>query len=221
MKKLGVFTLLMLNLTAFSQHNVGVKLHMGLSIITDAYTWPKNSHKNQFAPSAYTGIYYDFNIGDKSVIGSEILFIQIEGKSKFEFDLFDDERNYLGQYISNNRFHSSYIGIPVYYSIKRNKLKISIGVQGSLLLYSTGRSQSKNIQNGNIIDKSDVKIGGLFDKYDLGLRAGFGYKLSDELSIEGNCYYGLNRIMEIGRQYMNWQNNQFTIGLKYSLWKSP
>ena len=206
-------------MTVFAQSDFGIKLNGGLSRISNSAqkevyntTWMV-----QLAPSGQGGIFYNFHFGEKSVLGAELLFVQIEGKEQIEFVLTDENGNNAGHVTDKVYKHISYLGCPVYYGLQLNKVSINIGAQASFTLISSARSKGQAIYNDTITrfsnkyDKLNIK------KYDFGLRAGIIFKLTDKISFEGNYYFGLNNIFNNQTLYWTWRVQQATIGVKYNL----
>jgi len=115
--------------------------------------------------------------------------------------------------------HVSYLGLPVYYGLKLNKLTVNIGFQASLVLFSSVRVKKAG-SDSYPFDWANNYEELTLDRYDFGIRAGLIYSLTDKIAIEGTYYYGLNDITS--NEYPEeWKNQQITIGIRYTVTKSP
>lgn len=174
-----------------------------------------------FVPSGQAGFYYNLVLCNKSSLGAELLFSQIEGKNKMEMDLHDFEGNKVGHASDIYLSHISYLSLPVYYGFNIKKLTINGGFQVSYALASSGRDKNdatiielheEHYSTNNKID--DIHI----EKFDFGPRAGIIYHLTDKLSVEGMYYYGLNNIQKGKLRLWELKVQQMTFGIRYVLW---
>lgn len=216
-REITILVLLIIGMTGFGQQNLGLKINAGLSKISNNLNSPQSKIVIQFVPSGYVGLFYDLQLGDRSRLGAELLFIQIEGKERHETDLTDQSGNPTGELLTSEVWkHISYIGMPIWYGFKVNKLTINIGLQVSTVLTSRGREKGRVLYNGDVIvwDKSgEINI----DSYDFGPRAGLIFSLTDKFAIEGTYYYGINNILgnSLATDW-TWRIHQTTIGIKYN-----
>lgn len=214
-KKLSILLLLVINLSVFGQHNFGLKINGGLSRIPSTYGQSVSSWTVHFAPSGAFGFFYNMQLNSKSVIGSELLFVQIEGKEKLKMDLIANGNN-IG--IGTGAFykHISYLSLPIYYGYNFNKLTVNIGFLTSLLLNSSARDKGQVNVSGKITTW-DRKLKELnIDRYDFGPRAGVTYNLTNKFAIEGMYYFGVNNILDNDLQNWTWRVQQATVGLRYT-----
>lgn len=217
MKRLiAILTLLTFNLTVFAQSEFGAKINGGLSKISNSFDHPGYKYTTPFTPSGQVGLFYTFHFGDMSILGAELLFLQIGGKEKLEIDLIDSNGDIAGFSIDETWRHFSYLSLPISYGFKLNKLTINIGFQSSLIFLANSRIKVTGKYNGESYNK-DFKSNRLnIAKYDFGPRAGFFFDLTDKLAFEGNYYYGLNDVMLSLRSW-KWNVHQMTIGIRYSI----
>ncbi len=118
--------LIIFNLSIFAQHNFGVKINGGLSKITENLNVTNTkTEKYYFKPSMQFGLFYNFNF-KKSLIGTELLFVQIEGQHYKEYYVTDNFGNPTNSLIKDNVWqHISYLGIPIYYGFKIKKINFN------------------------------------------------------------------------------------------------
>jgi hypothetical protein len=219
-RKLTILFLFVLNVAIYGQHNLGLKLNVGLSRISDSFNPDNATLKVKCAPSGQVGLYYDFQLGDKLLLGTELLFIHIEGRQRIEMDLIDISGNLVGQSTTDVYDHISYLGLPIYCGIRFNNLKINVGFQVAYVLTSSGREKNKSVLNGNISNWDDKSDNLNIDNLDYGPRLGLIFNLCDRLAIEGVYYYGINNILTQDiDMYMSKKIQQVTIGLRYTLRK--
>lgn len=135
---LTVFTFPHLN--TFGQNQFGVKASGGLSKITNSDEFVNITHSTPFVPSGQFGFFYSHPLHEKSSLGAELLFSQIEGKDIIDFDLDDLGEN--TTHVTNVTFrHISYLSLPVYYGFNSKKLTINVGFQISRALIKNGREK--------------------------------------------------------------------------------
>jgi hypothetical protein len=149
-----------------------------------------------YRPSGQIGVFYNFHLGSSSSMGTELLLLQIEGKSKYKKvsgDSYDVLR------------HLTYVGLPIYYGYKVKKIECNLGFQFNYLL--RGKEQNGNF--GNETYKANI------DKFDYGVRGGIIYDYSNKFEIEGNYYFGINNIWADTYHKGNWKVRQLTVGLRY------
>ena len=207
----------MINIHVFGQHTFGVKISGGVSRISSSLTFINGTLKTLYTPSGQGGLFYNFKLGDKSNVGAELLFLQIEGREKIRpHDIVDFNGNIIGHGGSDFYKHISYIGLPVYYGFKINKIIVNVGFQASIAIASSARDKGQFTVNGNTI-KWDNKTNDLrVDAYDYGPRVGIVFNLNDHFALEGTYYYGINNILNSNIIDWVWKVQQATIGLRYT-----
>jgi hypothetical protein len=219
-KYLLLFLLQNLCISAYGQYKWGIKINGGVSRIYNSFSSssdPYTLSKIKFAPSGHAGIFYSSQLGNNSLFGLEILFLQIRGYEKTEIDLIDFNQNNIGYSRLNVHRNISYIGLPLYYTIKINRLSVNAGMQASFAISSNGREEGearaleKVIQIKNKYKPLNIK------SYDFGPRAGIDYRLNKYWSIEGIYYFGVNNIIKESPLGKIWRVQQATIGIKYNL----
>jgi hypothetical protein len=215
-----------ININAFGQQQWGVKVSGGISRIygqLERYDLPSFDNTSSFSPSFQAGIYYKLPMSKNTSLGAEILYSKIEGEQDITWDYQAGDVENQGSTITNEDI--SYLSLPVYYGITFKRLTISGGVQFSYLLSSSGTFKFER----TIIIKSEEGVKRLdgmqreFDDLDIkdidfGPRAGFIYRLSDKLSMEGMFYYGLNNINQLPSSEETLKVQQMTLGVRYALW---
>ena len=213
---LSILILSTICLTTFGQHDFGIKLNGGLSKITANRNTSNTTSKYSFAPSGQGGLFYNLNLGKRSLIGAELLFSQIESKEEMKIIYTDNFGNPTGEFGTTNLdYHISYFSIPVYYGFKIKSLTINLGVQTSFAFASRGHWISKAPYNGSTLtfeDEGKLNI----DSYDFGPRAGLIFNLSKRIAVEATYYYGINNILSTtAPPEWNWKIQQITLGLRY------
>ncbi len=216
MRKLfSLLTLLIIDLTAFGQYEIGLKANGGLSCISAKLNSTQITQKFYFVSSGQGGIFSNFHLGDKSLLGTELLFMQIEGKEHSEISVPDQYGNPTGQSISEVIWrHISYLSIPIYYGYKIKKLTINFGVQTSFMLTNSVHSEIQSSIPLVYVTPPSAKLD--IDSYDFGIRAGLGYSLTTKFAIETTYYYGLNNILKSNTTNSIWKVQQMTVGLRYN-----
>lgn len=201
-------------MTAFGQHNIGIKANGGLSYLsTKVLSNETRVDKIYLAPSGQGGLFYNLYLHDKFLLGAELLFVQIEGKQYVEMPA--SGYNPTEIMVTDNIWrHISYLGIPLYFGYNLKKFNVNLGFQIGITLASSGRvkGQAPGIPSWDYkSDKLDI------DNYDYGARAGINFNLTDKFSIETNYYYGINNILKNQTGDRKWNVQQMTLGLRYRL----
>lgn len=218
-KHLIIIILLSINLKASGQYNSGLKFNAGLSRIAKEFNKLNESLNPavQFAPSGQVGIFHNLSLNSNSILGLELLLVQIGGKDKQDIYIIDFNGTNIGQGTSNTYFHISYLTLPVYYGLKLNKLTLNFGFQGSVLLGSNGRSKGQIHYTQQIVTWDNKSKGLNIDKFDFGPRAGVIFNLTDKLAVEGIYYHGINNILANNISMETWRIRQIIVGLRYNL----
>ena len=211
-----VLTIQIICLTASAQHGFGVKANGGLSYITTVMSG--QNQKFYFRPSGQSGLFYSFHFKNRFYIGAEVLFVPIYGKEYFIVKYTDNNGNYTGKYVEDIIYRYIYnLGIPIYFGSSYKKFNINLGLRTHFVLASGGREIGKTFYNGQLYtwnNRAD-KLG--INNRDYGVSIGLLYKLSDQISIETNYYYGLTNLLKDRSLTKNWtwRVQQVTLGLRY------
>lgn len=216
-----ILTILITNLATYAQQQMGVKINGGLSKITISSEIVDNPFETHFVPSGQAGAYYHLPVRNAFSLGAELLFSQIEGKDRMEYDLTDLDGNIEGHVKSIGYRHISYLSLPVYFGVTVKKLTLNAGFQLSYAFSSSGRTKS----NGTFYEQgqeqsysSDSKSDNINIKiWDFGPRAGIIYPLTKRLDLEGTYYYGLNNIQKGEDPMWKLKAQQITLGVRYAL----
>ena len=188
MKKAIIILFVFVNIITFGQHNLGSKLNGGVSKVNNTIKISNGTIYNQFAPSGQIGLFYNFDFTKKSSFNIELLFNQIEGKERTEFDLTDEYGGVIGNVKIDFNKHLSYISLPIFYGYKLKRFKIELGIQLSLLLTSSGNGQTKMLYNGDNSTSENKYDDLLIDNYDYGSILGLSYDITDKIIVVGNFY---------------------------------
>lgn len=216
---LTILALLILNLTALGQHHLGLKVNGGISRMSNSSNPSNSTNTVHLAPSGNGGLFYNYELGGKSILGADLLFTQIGGIEKIEFDL-TSNGDIIGNTAGTMYKHISYLSLPIFYGIKLNDLTINIGFQFSYAITSSGRQKGEATINGER-KTFDTKFDKLnIDPFDFGPRAGLAYSITDNFAIEGTYYYGINNIIAKDGPSWTWRIQQATIGIKYAFLNS-
>ncbi|MCE9539114.1 MAG: PorT family protein [Bacteroidetes bacterium] len=219
-KLLYLLTIFHSSFSVFGQQEIGIKANVGLSRIYNNENSPLTTLKIYFVPSGQGGIFYNFNFGNKSLLGAELLFIQINGKEQLDLQGTDIHGQPSGEtFTDNTEKHISYLGLPIYYGFKIKKLTLNLGIQTSLVLMSGGEEKGQVPDGYGGISTWDNKFDKLYiDAFDFGARAGLIFNLTNKFSIEGTYYYGINNILQKDKynSELKWKIQQMTIGLRYT-----
>ena len=219
MKFLPIVSLIVLiNTPNFCQSDFGLKINAGISNIKLNNQSVNSVRSPRIGYSGQLGVYSTFSIGRKSYLGTEALYIIINGGERLRIESTDAQGIFTGDFIISDVKRSlSYIGIPLYYGLNFDKWSFNIGVRASLLLASSGSEKGEvPLPNGEVTTFSNETDMLNIDSFDFGLRFGMNYKISDIGFIEGNFFHGIKDLQEtkiLRKTY------QATLGLKYRLFQ--
>jgi len=213
-QKLIFLLLLTASLNAISQHSLGLKATGGLSKVSSYVQQSTPEHKIQFDISGNAGIFYTIKMGNKSILGTELLYAHIGGIQNYTLNISSSNTNNFTTVFNRQRI--SYLSLPIYYGRTFNKCTVNLGFQASMLLASGATSITESVVNG-VTDVYEYEYDDLFiDNYDFGARIGIIYKLGSKLSVEGSYYFGVNNI-SVDNLYNYFAVQQGTIGVRYNL----
>lgn len=211
------------NVMAFGQQQLGVKASGGISRIygsLEARDLSPSATTTSFSPSIQAGLYYNLPMAKNAAIGAELLYSHVEGGQTHEWDYSGDVSNFTYEQIS-------YLSLPVYVGYTYKRLTINAGFQVSYAISSSGRQESsyKIIEfdeNADPIQREESFVRELNDldikDFDFGPRAGFIYRLTNRLSMEGMFYYGIRNINQLKSSEEALKIQQMTVGIRYALW---
>mgnify|MGYP002630114898 CR=1 FL=1 len=217
-KRLAVNLLLLLILSTFAiagkaQQQLGVKFNAGYSVVTNSFIPNTGGKSVVWQPSTQLGIYGQIRSNSNVSFGAEVLANSVRCKEQVSIDVFDSSGAKVG-YVHDVLVKSLlYLSIPIYASVRANRLTVNLGVQPSFALLGNGFSTFSGIVNGisfetNYSDKLVV------DGFDFGFRLGFGFDLTEKMSIDGNYFHGVNDITSLSYIPI-WRIRQLSLGLKY------
>ncbi|MBK8483690.1 MAG: outer membrane beta-barrel protein [Saprospiraceae bacterium] len=117
--------------------NIGITANLGLSKVTSNFL-VSDDYKVKYTYSGNIGVFIEKEIGNKSSLGAEVLWVQIGGKETTDNKIltaFDGQDLKVVGIISDvAKLNSSYIAFPFYYRVQLNKIGIKIGLQTMFFL---------------------------------------------------------------------------------------
>lgn len=195
---------------------VGLKLNVGLSKIPETLELSAGTNHSKIGFSGTAGIFLKFKTTSKSFVQSEILLIHAAGEERSETGISDNNGTKILELKASSKKQISYVGIPLFYGIQKNKTAISVGFQIACALNSSGSIESQRTEYGitmqHTYKQSELDI----KKFDYGPRLGLMYEVSNKVSLEGLYYHGLPNILDSNTNDTG-KVRQLTIGLQYTL----
>ncbi len=223
MKKLFSLILIFIaSSTIQAQHSLGLKGNAGISYLTTRIKDPDRiTQKFSFLPSLQVGLFYSYQLTQKVSLGTELLWIPIEGKEKRTSANLDENGHFTGNYSHSTLYRDiSYLGIPLYVGYTYKRWNFNLGVQMNYHL------RSSSSENGYGVDLTGQAVEWEFDggqlnidQFNIGIRPGCFYQLSDRVQFELNYFGGLNNIIDSPNltDIWNWKVQQLTAGLRLSV----
>lgn len=174
--------------------------------------------KTKAAFSGNVGVFLEKKLGTKYAIGLEALWVQMEGFEVDEniewFEASIEEQISIGYISEEYRFHTSYLGLPLYFRYEIGKFGFKGGLQTLFLLKTSTHFRSYGELKGEPFD-SEGKIDPLeLSKMDSGPKIGIDYTISPNLKLRMDYYHGV-RDIAIGRFDRERKNRQLGVGVSY------
>jgi hypothetical protein len=212
-----LFTVLMLN-TAKAQNLIGgVVGNIGFSKVTSAFFTP-GDFKVKFALSGNFGVFLEKRISQKSSLGMEALWVQMEGKEVSKdrtLMAFDGQQLVTVGVISDeSRLHISYLGLPFYYRIELGKVSIKAGVQSLLFLFANASYEGRGELYGEPFSTESKTKDIDLKSIDIGPKVGLDYQLNNRFRLRADYYYGLTDITSSEFSFQR-KNQQLCVGGNY------
>lgn len=222
-KHRNLLLLLVMTISIYSANSqnliIGGTGNIGLSKVTSDLPI-SGDYKVKFTLSGNLGMFLEKKIGQKSSLGIEALWVQIEGK-----EITDDkaltvfngqELEVIGVISDKSTLHSSYVGIPVYYRFEFGKIGIKGGFQSMIFLFASSNYEANGEINGEPYEAKSEMKDIKFDRIDIGPKVGIDYRLNKKLRLRADYYHGFTDITITSDEF-SWQrkNRQFNLGLNY------
>lgn len=222
MKKHQKFLLLLILIigmnSAKSQNLIiGGSGNIGLSKVTSNLPI-SGDYKVKFTLSGNLGLFLEKKIGQKSSLGIEALWVQIEGKevsNDVELTAYNgQELEVIGIISSKSTIHSSYLGIPVFYRFEFGRIEIKGGFQPMLFLFASSNYKANGEIYGEPYEAESAKKDIKFDRIDIGPKVGIDFRLNEKFRLRTDYYHGLLGITSAGFPWQR-RNRQFNLGVNY------
>jgi hypothetical protein len=218
-----ILTIFTSALTSFGQHNFGLKANLGLSYLTTRLELSSTQQIEQTfypMPSGQIGLYYSYQMTEKFIIGTELLFIPIYGRERIKIFYSDINGNLNGNQSDTYYNRNIYtLGFPIYLGYNYKRFNYNLGAQLHYALTSGGKEKGDMILNGNTLHFENKAKKLEINKIDYGLRAGIVFEKSDRLSLNANYYFGLTNLIDDSSfsSFWVWKVQLVTFGINYKL----
>lgn len=212
-----LFVMITLNTTKSQNLIGGVVGNIGFSKVTSAFVTP-GDFKVKSALSGNFGVFLEKRISQKSSLGMEALWVQMEGKevsTNRTLMAFDGQQLVNVGFISDaSGLHISYVGLPFYYRIEFGKVGLKAGVQPMIFLFASDSYKgSGELYNEPFSTESRTKDIDL-QRIDIGPKVGLDYQLNNKFRLRTDFYYGLTDITS-GESFFQRKNRQVCVGGNY------
>lgn len=212
-----LFVILTLNTTKAQNLMGGIVGNVGFSKVTSDLPISGN-YKVKFTLSGNLGVFLEKRISEKSSLGMEVLWVQMEGKEvtkdKGLIGIEGEQIVTVGVISDKANLHSSYLGLPFYYRLKLGRLGVKAGVQPMIFLFASSNYEaSGEVFNEPYFTESRTKDIS-FKSIDIGPKVGLDYQVNNKFRLRVDYYHGLT---DITMDSFPWQrkNRQFCIGGNY------
>lgn len=218
-RKMLLLLIMVIGLNSAKSQNlvIGGTGNIGLSKVTSNLPI-SGDYKVKFTLSGNLGMFLEKKIGQKSSLGIEALWVQIEGKeitvNKALTAFNGQELEVIGVISDKSTLHSSYVGIPVYYRFEFGKIGIKGGFQSMIFLFASSNYEASGEIYGEPYEAESEMKDIKFDRIDIGPKVGVDYRLNDKFRLRADYYHGLT---DITSDEFPWErrNRQFNLGINY------
>lgn len=203
-----------------SQHQFGLTLNPGISKFYNSANVENENNRSVFRFSGNGGLFYRY-YSNSIHFGSDLLFVQIQGKDIMKINFTDANGNIVDQQETEILRNISYIGIPVTIGFIKGKFKPEIGIQFMVPFRERGIDRGDINWNGNNYSWNTIYKDINILNYDFGIIIGSGFKLTEKFDLSFRYYYGFKNIFDGSPQLdWVWNNHQMTFGVKYNILKN-
>ena len=148
------------------------------------------------AKSGSLGFFAERKIGNYFALGSELLWVQIEGRENLAFFT-----------IEETRFHQSFIAIPTYASLLIKKFRIKGAIQPMIFVMDSYHSHSIPARSINTpLRQYDFEL----DRFSHGYKFGLEYSLSSHFRLKADFF-----TFSLKNGFHTQKNVQATLGVNY------
>ncbi len=198
-------------------YTMGLTANLGLSNIAKSDNL-LSSFKVNYSWSGSLGGFIEKKIGQNSFIGVELLWVQIEARESRNNAYVYPKAGLAIKEVSvlfdELKFHSSYLGIPIYYRIPYKKLYIKPGFQTMIFLFASAEENRLGIIN-RLPYETEKSESGEWKLLDFGPKIGLDYLLQSNLRIRMDYYLGISNIILGPTNSFKRSNRQATLGINY------
>jgi len=197
----------------------GPSLNAGISnvIFVKTDTIPDHVISNRVQFSFQAGAFANYNIGKKFSVGMELLYWWQNGKARDQFSFVDPITNKGVDQTNEYKAHLSYVTVPIFVQYYVSDVILMLGVQGGYKFAESGSLKITTTEEGNTSegDKTDVDLN--FVNYDVGLKAGVLYKLSDNFTAGVEYYNGRINLSQNSTYPYSSRNQYFYGAFRYNI----
>ena len=220
-----IFSLLLLFVVTVSDAQnltFGGTINLGPSVVTSNEP-TDGTFRTKAAFSGNFGMFMEKKISKNASLGIEGLWVQMEGYKVIEnveyfIHLGWNDNEKIGFITEEYNYHTSYLGLPIYFRYNIGKFGIKSGMQTLFLLRTSTHARSY----GELYDEpfdSEGKAKPLeLSSMDFGPKIGIDYQISPKLRILMDYYHG---IQDINADRWEWirKNRQLSVGISYTFSK--
>gem|GEM_PF-4371890 len=226
MKKLLVITLLSIAWPSFGQHELGIRGAGGISYFTTRFTAPLNFEQEFFIePVIQGGLFYSYHFKNNLRLGTEILWMNLEGREKMIVVNTDVNGNPNGLFTTVNTYRElSAIGIPLYIGYTHKKWSFNIGGELMVPLHSSSSENTYGVDQNNQAFEWNHDGGELnLDPINFGFYTGIYYDLNNLFALEAKYTSTMNNLLNSEQLSPSWKWEvlMLTVGLRFRILSPP
>ncbi|HMR90118.1 MAG TPA: outer membrane beta-barrel protein [Saprospiraceae bacterium] len=195
----------------------GWTINLGPSIVTSNERGA-GTLKTKAAFSGNFGVFLEKKLGKNAYLGIEGLWVQMEGFEVDEnieyYESYGEDFIKVGFITEEYKYHTSYLGLPIYLRYEIGKLGILGGVQTLFLLKTSTHFRSYGELKGEPFDSEGKMDPLILTTLDFGPKIGIDYQISPKLSLRMDYYHGIQDITADRWEWIR-KNRQLGIGISY------
>jgi len=195
----------------------GWTINLGPSIVTSNERGA-GTLKTKAAFSGNFGVFLEKKLGKNASLGIEGLWVQMEGFEVDEnieyYESYGEDFIKVGFITEEYKYHTSYLGLPLYFRYEIGKLGIKSGVQTLFLLKTSTHFRSYGELKGEPFDSEGKMDPLILTTLDFGPKIGIDYQISPKLSLRMDYYHGIQDITADRWEWIR-KNRQLGIGISY------
>jgi len=197
---LTTIILLLFHFTNAQNWSFGTSSNLGFSRLVAV----SSNSEFGYVKSGGLGVFAERKLNKSLVIGSELLWVQIEGKQSYTFDNISTQ----------SRLHQSFSALPFYSGLITKKLRIKAAIQPMIFILGSSNTHHFRPEPRNAFLNDFIKKGLELERFSIGYKFGLDYPLSSHFKLRADFFYFSIDNYSFDNFYLQ-ENIQATLGINY------